>query len=155
MTRWEAQLTACVVLLAAALLAPTNARAQTAGGACTGAQIAALQTTGNNLYCNSSVWTFPAYQFGAATVNSGACAPILTRLKPVAVACAAPTGAMPAAIHATEAARANPFNDSKEINTGRHEGATGRLRSSPVPLGQSARPARAARVRQFRALLQV
>jgi hypothetical protein len=71
---WPVASRACVFLLAfVAALAPADARAQAAGGACTGAAIAALQANGNNLYCNSSVWTYPAYQFGVATVSSGSC----------------------------------------------------------------------------------
>jgi hypothetical protein len=42
------------------------AYAQTAGSACTGAEVAAVQSTGDNLYCLSSIWTNPAYQFGSA-----------------------------------------------------------------------------------------
>jgi hypothetical protein len=69
---WRAAARALIFLAAGfGAFAPAPARAQTAGGACSGGQVAALQTSGNNLYCSSSLWTYPAYQFGSA--NGATC----------------------------------------------------------------------------------
>jgi endosialidase-like protein len=75
MIRGQARRAAFLFMLAASLAAPIAARAQTAGGVCTVTQVATLQATGDNIYCYSSVWTYPAYQFGSA--NGASCSSTL------------------------------------------------------------------------------
>ena len=62
-----------IIAFVAACSAPRNAAADvTIGGACPGGAVSAQATDGNNAVCISSLWQYPAYQFGstAAVCNS-------------------------------------------------------------------------------------
>jgi hypothetical protein len=66
------------LFMAAVLSSPPAAADETIGGACTSSTAAGPQAAnGNNVLCVSSVWKYPAYQFGSAslgcttTVNNG------------------------------------------------------------------------------------
>src|SRR5882757_2853182 len=81
------------------------------------------------------LWRLPSAPWA---LNAGACAPGFMRLKPVA--CAKLHRLKPAAaIDINAAARANPFNASKEC-TGRHVWVIDRLRSFPAPVAPVPRP---------------
>jgi hypothetical protein len=75
MTRGWLQRAVFILLLAVVLLVPISARAQSVGGACSGNAWAALQPSGHELYCYSSAWAYPAYQFGSA--NGASCSSTL------------------------------------------------------------------------------
>src|ERR1700722_7592110 len=73
MKRCRAQRAVILLLLVVNCFLPNGTRAQVAaGGTCSGAAVPAMQASGNKLYCYTSVWTYPAYQFGSA--NGATCA---------------------------------------------------------------------------------
>jgi hypothetical protein len=132
----RAQRAVFFVFLAASVFAPGTARAQiAAGGACTGAQVAAVQTNGGNLYCLSSVWTYPAYQFGSA--NGASCSATLAGKvqwnSGVLQLCDGTnwdtlggTGGLGAGIYlGTSASVTNPARSSGELTTGLFSSGSG------------------------------
>src|ERR1700732_1234015 len=71
---------AALVLAAALAWASPAAADQPIGGACTTGTADGVQSTnGNNVVCLSSVWQYPAYQFGASTATCNATNAGITR----------------------------------------------------------------------------
>src|ERR1700744_2518423 len=129
MTGYPALRAVVFLVVAVTAFAPGLARAQVAvGSACTGAGVAAVQSTGDNLYCHSSIWTNPAYQFGSA--NGATCTSTLAGEvqwnSGILQLCDGTnwdtlggTGGLGSGIYlGTSAAAANPARSVSELNTG-------------------------------------
>jgi hypothetical protein len=145
-----AQRAALFLVLVATIFTPNMARAQVAaaGATCTGAGVAAVQTTGDNLYCRSSIWTNPAYQFGSA--NGATCTSTLAGevqwISGVLQVCdgtnwdtlGGSSGLGSGIYLGTSASVTNPARSSGELTTGLYSSASGKvdLSSLGVQVGE-------------------